>query len=264
VQGKAATLNNMARVIAAQGNIDEAMGLWQQSLELYERINDVQGKAATLNNMARVIAAQGNIDEAMGLWQQSLELKERINDVQGKAATLGNMATVAYQQGDLQKALELFKETAVALGQMRAFGDLFTVLSNLGVADESQSLAYRSQALWLSLRIQTPLPDTIGLIRYLFNQVPQGDALEALLAATALFFCQTRGQGHPQLDSLQQLALQLLSAAATAQGIATEQALAEWFAQQQLNDPQVFLPQLNQRLEAIVGDQWLFDPTQFA
>ena len=261
---------NDYRILGTMARAEQVVGLVAEALNHYKMAlarcpdDDLNKRSATLNNMAGVIAAQGNIDEAMGLWQQSLELKERINDVQGKAATLGNMATVAYQQGDLQKALELFKETAVALGQMRAFGDLFTVLSNLGVADESQSLAYRSQALWLSLRIQTPLPDTIGLIRYLFNQVPQGDALEALLAATALFFCQTRGQGHPQLDSLQQLALQLLSAAATAQGIATEQALAEWFAQQQLNDPQVFLPQLNQRLEAIVGDQWLFDPTQFA
>lgn len=32
----------------------------------------------------------------------------------------------------------------------------------------------------------------------------------------------------------------------------------------QLNDSQVFLPQLSQRLEAIVGDQWLFDPSHFA
>ncbi len=29
--------------------------------------------------------------------------------------------------------------------------------------------------------------------------------------------------------------------------------------QQQLNDPNVFLPQLNQRLEAMIGDGWLFD-----
>jgi hypothetical protein len=102
------------------------------------------------------------------------------------------------------------------------------------------------------------------MIRYLFNQVPQGDALDALLAATALFLCQTRGQGHPQLEPLQQSALQMLSAAASAQGIQAQEAMVEWFAQQQLNDPQVFLPQLNQRLEAMVGDQWVFDPTHFA
>ncbi|MBE9139960.1 hypothetical protein IQ254_22650 [Nodosilinea sp. LEGE 07088] len=58
------------------------------------------------------------------------------------------------------------------------------------------------------------------------------------------------------------LAKQLLAAAASAQGIET-QALGAWFTQQQLNDPKVFLPQLSQRLEAMVGDQWLFDPGAF-
>ncbi|MDZ8087902.1 MAG: hypothetical protein RMY16_20400 [Nostoc sp. DedQUE12b] len=33
--------------------------------------------------------------------------------------------------------------------------------------------------------------------------------------------------------------------------------------QQRLNDPEYFRPRLNQRLEEIVGDGWLFDRSQF-
>ncbi|MEM8505958.1 MAG: CHAT domain-containing protein, partial [Cyanobacteria bacterium P01_D01_bin.1] len=83
---KSATLHNMAGVIAQQGDIERALSLWQESLEIKERIGDVQGKAATLNNMAGVIAQQGDIERALSLWQESLEIKERIGDVQGKAA----------------------------------------------------------------------------------------------------------------------------------------------------------------------------------
>ncbi|NMG18191.1 tetratricopeptide repeat protein, partial [Brasilonema bromeliae] len=89
---KAATLNNMAGVIARQGDIERAIALWQQSLEIVERIGDVGGKAATLCNMAGVIAQQGDIERAIALWEQSLEIVERIGDVGGKAATLNNMA----------------------------------------------------------------------------------------------------------------------------------------------------------------------------
>jgi tetratricopeptide (TPR) repeat protein len=92
VKSKAMTLNNMANVIQQQGDIDRALQLWQDSLEIYERIGDVQGKAVTLNNIAGVIAQQGDIDRALSLWQDSLEIQERIGDVQGKAATLSNMA----------------------------------------------------------------------------------------------------------------------------------------------------------------------------
>ncbi len=46
------------------------------------------------------------------------------------------------------------------------------------------------------------------------------------------------------------------------QGIKTRKTKAVWFAKQRLNDPEYFLPLLNQRLEKIVGDEWLFDRSQ--
>jgi len=108
VKGKAATLHQMAGVIAQRGDPERALRLWQQSLELLKRIGDVKGKAATLNNMAGVVARQGDPERALQLWQQSLEIQERIGDVQGKAATLHQMARVIAQQGDPERALQLW------------------------------------------------------------------------------------------------------------------------------------------------------------
>jgi len=45
--------------------------------------------------MAGLIAQRGDIEGAIALYQQSLEIKERINNVQGKAATLASMAYLA-------------------------------------------------------------------------------------------------------------------------------------------------------------------------
>jgi hypothetical protein len=39
--------------------------------------------------------------------------------------------------------------------------------------------------------------------------------------------------------------------------------LTNWMQQQQLNDPQMFLPKLNQQLAAMIGNNWLFDPNGF-
>ncbi|MEH2214892.1 hypothetical protein [Nostoc sp.] len=83
---------------------------------------------------------------------------------------------------------------------------MVTVLSNLGLADESNGLVYLAQAIWLTLRIQTPLAQTIQLICGLCNAVPQNDELEALLGTTAMFFCNRRSEGHPQLKELLELA----------------------------------------------------------
>jgi len=209
-----------------------------------------------------VIAQQGDIDRALELWQQSLEIKERIGDVKGKATTLANMAHWAGETGDRPRQLELNVRSAQALGQVRAYGDLVTVLSNLGASAEDNRLAYLAQATWLSLKIKTSLAAHITLIAGFFNAVPQGDELEALLATTAYFLCLQRGANHPQLTQLQERSAQMLMAAANAQGIAPE-AVADWMAQQQLNDPAAFSPRLNQRLEALVGTGWLFDRSGF-
>ena len=91
--------------------------------------------------------------------------------------------------------------------------------------------------------------------------MPQADELAALLAAFALFLCAQRGHGHPQLAQLQEHAGKMMAAAAGAQGITTQDALVDWFTQQQLNDSAVSLPRLSQRLEGLIDNQWAFDPS---
>jgi hypothetical protein len=43
-------------IYANQGKIDQAIALYQQSLETDEKIGDVQGKAATLHQLAGILA----------------------------------------------------------------------------------------------------------------------------------------------------------------------------------------------------------------
>jgi len=203
------------------------------------------------------------VQQAIALYQQSLDLKEAIGDVRGKAATLAQMASLAGEQGDTPRQFELNVQAAQALAQVRAYTDLFTVLGNLGVTASEHPQRYLAQALWLGLRIQTSLTALITLLRSFYNQVPQGDAMEVLLATTAFYFCQLRGEGHPQIEELQNTSLNLLANAATSQGATIDslEALGNWMQQQQLNDPEVFLPALQQHLIALIGDGWLFDPT---
>ncbi|WP_230966444.1 tetratricopeptide repeat protein [Nostoc commune] len=262
VKGKAATLSNMAVVIDQQGDIPRAIALREQSLELQEQIGDIKGKAATLNNMAYIIAQQGDIARAITLWEQSLEIQEQIGDVKGKAFTLNNMAYIAGETGDKARELELNLQAASAFAQVRAYVDLVTVLNNLDIIDESKGLVYLAQAIWLTLRIQAPLTDTIELIIDLFNAIPQGDEIQAWLGTTALFLCNHRGESHPQLEEFQERSFEMISGAAGAQVIEIQEAFDAWFIQQRLNDPDYFLPRLNQRLEEIVGDGWLFDRSQ--
>ncbi|MEM7553958.1 MAG: tetratricopeptide repeat protein [Cyanobacteria bacterium P01_A01_bin.84] len=96
-QGKAALLHQLAGIYTQQGDVKEAIALYKQSLELYEKIGHARGKAASLHEIARIYARQGNIDDAIALYNQSLELYEKIGNAQGKAASLHQLAIIYAQ-----------------------------------------------------------------------------------------------------------------------------------------------------------------------
>jgi tetratricopeptide (TPR) repeat protein len=99
--------------------VDRALDLWNQDLEILEKIGDVKGKAATLNNMAMVVEQRGDVDRALQLWQDSLEIKEKIGDVQGKAVTLANMADTLATRGDFDTSIAHLEESLAILQRIR-------------------------------------------------------------------------------------------------------------------------------------------------
>jgi tetratricopeptide (TPR) repeat protein len=111
MQGKAATLRCLATIYSNEGEIDQAIALYKQSLEIEEKIGGVQGKAATLYCFARIYANEGEIDQAISLFQQSLEFNEKTGNVQGKAATLHQLAGIYANQGDIDQAIALFQQS---------------------------------------------------------------------------------------------------------------------------------------------------------
>ena len=293
IKGQAGTLNDMASLIAQEGDMEQALQLWQQSLEITKHIGDIEGEAATLANMACFIAEQEDLEQALQLWQQSLEIDQGVSNLQGKATNLWNMAYYIYKKGDAAQALqlwekwleiddntkrkaitlpimiklageisnqakqlELYLQAAKIFTQAGSYQNLINVLGNLGLLTESKCSVYFAQAIWLSLKIKAPVANTINLITHLYAVLPKNDKLQPLLVATAIFLYKNLEQNHPDLDQLHKLINWMI------QGIKTRKSKAVWFVQQRLNDPEYFLPQLNQRLEEIVGDGWLFDPSQ--
>ncbi|MEH2004386.1 CHAT domain-containing protein [Nostoc sp.] len=263
VRGKAITLQNMAGVIAQQGDIKRALFLYEQNLELLESVGDFSSKSTILNNIAKAIADLGDIERAVSLWQKSLKISQSIGDVISQAEILTNLAYIAGKTGDKDRQLDLNLQALQLFVKIRAYRHLVTVITNLGEADESKGLIYFAQATWLCLNIQVPLPDKMRIFAHLYQALPQGNELQALLTATTLFLCGQLDEDHPLFKELQILRGRMIITLTEAQGIETQEAFGNWFTQQRLNDPEYFLPRLNQRLKEIVGDGWLFDRSQF-
>ncbi len=132
VRGKAATLHQLAGIYANtlhqlagiyanQGEIAKAIALYEESLELKEKIGDVQGKAATLHCLAIIYATQGELAKAIAFYQQSLELYEKIGDVQGKAATFAMLGQLlADEKGDFDQALNYLQQSLEILQHLKS------------------------------------------------------------------------------------------------------------------------------------------------
>jgi tetratricopeptide (TPR) repeat protein len=86
-------MHQLARSKAELGEVSAAKEHYQQALASCPEAEE-QEKATIIHNLADNYRRQGEIDEAISLYQRSLELKRRIGYVQGEAATLHQLAII--------------------------------------------------------------------------------------------------------------------------------------------------------------------------
>jgi tetratricopeptide (TPR) repeat protein len=261
LEGEEVSLHQLSIIYKNLGDLNQALNLSQQSIEIARAIGNHEGEAAALHQLSIIYNNLGNLNQALDLSQQSNKIYGKIKNLEGEAASLHQMALIAAQQGDLDRSRELFLQTVEVLESIGNYSDLIITFSNLGIRDETNGFRYLAQSLWLTLHCSTNLEDAIYLIVAIYKKVPSGDSLEALLGATACYLCHTRS--HPELEQLVKLSNKMIIHAAKQQGIETQADCDNWKSTNRLDDPDYFLPELLTRLEAIVGDGWLFDRSVF-
>ncbi|MHC5735912.1 tetratricopeptide repeat protein [Nostoc sp.] len=133
VQGKATTLQSLGMLKADKGEVDEAIALYNQSLEINERIGNLQCKAATLHCLGIIHVNKGEVDQAITLYNQSLEITERISNVQGKAATLHELGRIYANKGEVDKAITFYNQSLEITERIGNVQTKATTLHQLGI-----------------------------------------------------------------------------------------------------------------------------------
>ena len=70
--------------------------------------------------MAGIYAQQGQVEQAIALYQQSLEIQESIGNVRGKAITLANMGDLLAKNGDFQTEIAYLQESLTILQHLKS------------------------------------------------------------------------------------------------------------------------------------------------
>jgi predicted ATPase/class 3 adenylate cyclase/uncharacterized protein HemY len=111
-----------------QGDYSLAKSAHEQSLSLYQEIQDKQGVAHELAALGEILWLSGDPKRAVELNNESLALHYEIGDKAGVAASLEHLGVVARDHGDYTQARELLEES---LKIQRQLGNRLNTASGL-------------------------------------------------------------------------------------------------------------------------------------
>jgi CHAT domain-containing protein len=177
--------NNIGIAFYFEGRYDEAIGAYQKSLRLYERLHERAGRAQVLQNLAVLEWELGRMSDSLPHYRQALSLIRREENPQLYSAVLMNSALVNRGAGNddvalrqLGEALAIARTIQDTTRQSAALHNIASVYATLG--DQARALDFYRQALTLSSATQNARGRTASLraIANILRQ--QGHADEAL------------------------------------------------------------------------------------
>jgi len=166
VRSRAVTLGQIADVLQARGELDEALRIRREEvLPVIEKLGDVRSRAVTLGQIADVLQARGELDEALRIRrEEELPVFEKLGDVRSRAITLGKIADILQARGELDEALRIRREEQLPVYEK--LGDVRARAITLGkIADVLQARGELDEALRIRREEVLPVFEKLGLKR---------------------------------------------------------------------------------------------------
>jgi tetratricopeptide (TPR) repeat protein len=105
-----ATLTYLARATRVLGDVQEALRLYREALQMYDGSGDRAGLAATLSNIGTVYDNLGQRAQALAYYEKALPIREEVGDRAGLATTLSNIGLVYDNLGQRAQALVYYEK----------------------------------------------------------------------------------------------------------------------------------------------------------
>src|SRR5205823_1466269 len=139
-----------------QGEYEEARRLYQQSLNVFERLGDRHGQAEVQHELGNIAFLQREYEEARHFYLQSLEIKERLGIQRGRAVTLQQLGLLAYEQGNLEDALMYTAPAYILSNALRSPYRATTLRILARIRSHMDEVSFTTQ--WQMLAGDHPLP----------------------------------------------------------------------------------------------------------
>ena len=127
-------LGNLGLAYADLGEVQRAIGLYEERLKIAREIGDRRGEGRVLGNLGIAYCVLGDPRSAIEMFEQDLKIAREIGDRRGEGDALGNLGLAYADLGDPREAIELHEQR---LRIAREIGDRHgeeSTLGNLGLA----------------------------------------------------------------------------------------------------------------------------------
>jgi predicted ATPase/DNA-binding winged helix-turn-helix (wHTH) protein len=120
LSGIAASLNALGVSARDRGNYDSAQANFERSLACWRALSDDLSTARCLHNLANVAKIRGDYDRGQSALREASYIFEKVGDRSGAAWSLNQQGDISREQGDIGAALEFYQR---ALEIFRQAGD---------------------------------------------------------------------------------------------------------------------------------------------
>ncbi|HWM95012.1 MAG TPA: CHAT domain-containing tetratricopeptide repeat protein [Thermoanaerobaculia bacterium] len=103
---QAQILAGIASVFRDRGDVDSALGLYAQALDLSRKANHQTSEASILQNLGNSYLRQGELQKALDHFTRALELQEKLGDRGNQAWILYYLGVTSLHLGDADQALK--------------------------------------------------------------------------------------------------------------------------------------------------------------
>jgi tetratricopeptide (TPR) repeat protein len=146
----AKSLNNLAMLLQAQGDLARALPLFKDALAILGPEHPDRPKS--LNNLALLLQDQGDLAGALPLYEDALAIQKKVLGPEHPhtLSTLNNLATLRQDQGDLEGAKLLFEDALAIRKKVPGPGhpDTASSLNNLAMLIQDQGDLARARPLF--------------------------------------------------------------------------------------------------------------------
>lgn len=181
-------LGETARIHLTRGDLDRALSLYQESLQLKEQLGDKQGKGTSLSMLGNLYMMRDDLVNAEKVILESLQIAYDLGFASDIAFNTIKLGQVAQARGDKQTAMARFREG-------------LTIFERMGMPEADQvRRMIASVGGSSSLRVDNPLTETIAQAR---SAAERGDIRSAIqYQERAVALARGAGQGHEALVTL--------------------------------------------------------------